>query len=41
MLSEGADEDMKQAIASGRREIELYEKHGDEYDYVGFVLKNK
>lgn len=41
MLSEGADEDMKQAIASGRREIELYEKHGDEYGYVGFVLKNK
>lgn len=35
------DEDMQQAIVSRRREIELYEQHGDEYGYVGFVLKTK
>lgn len=39
LLAIGADTSMKQAISSGRKEIELYEKHGDEYGYVGFVLK--
>lgn len=38
-LSAGADDSLKQVIALGRGEIELYEKHGNEYGYVGFVLK--
>ena len=38
-LSQEADDDMKQAIRSSSREIDLYEKHGDEYGYVGFVLE--
>lgn len=38
-LSVGADDSLKQVIALGRSEIELYEKHGNEYGYVGFVLK--
>lgn len=38
-LSAGADDSLEQAIALGQAEIELYEKHGDEYGYVGFVLK--
>lgn len=39
-LAIDADDSMEQAITSGRKEIELYEKYGDEYGYVGFVLKN-
>lgn len=39
LLGVDADDSMKQALALGRDEIELYEKHGDEYGYVGFILK--
>lgn len=39
LLGIDADDSMKQALALGRDEIELYEKHGDEYGYVGFILK--
>ncbi len=39
MLSIDAGEDMQRAIASGRLEIELYENHGDEYGYVGFIVR--
>lgn len=39
LLSVNADASMRQAISSGRREIELYEMHNKEYGYVGFVLK--
>ena len=38
-LSKNADDAMKQAIELSSREIELYEKHGEEYGYVGFVLE--
>lgn len=38
-LSEIEDQAMKQAIASVHREIEMYEQHGEEYSYVGFILK--
>lgn len=39
LLSVDADQAMREAIASGRHEIELYENQGSEYGYVGFVMR--
>lgn len=38
-LSVNANETMKQAITLSRQEVELYERYGSEYGYVGFVLQ--
>ena len=39
MHENGANDVMRSAIAAARREIEMYENYGDQYGYVGFVLR--
>lgn len=39
MHENGASDAMRTAIAAARREIEMYENYGDQYGYVGFVLR--
>ncbi len=39
MHENGASGAMGTAIAAARREIEMYENYGDQYGYVGFVLR--
>lgn len=38
-LKDSEEEGMQFAIAKTRHEIEMYEKYGNEYGYVGFILR--
>ena len=41
LLESDADEDLRKALEETKREIIMHENYGDEYGYVGFVLRKK